>query len=285
MPKPKVQHVTAEEIAAKYGLTLDFVEHQLSRARIAMRPWTKDIGVLEEGKEVVISVTRLGAGVLITPYGRFWQYDFHLSDYWVKYSVLVHCNSVSSKLQPIFRNKKSLTMRTDSGCETGQVFHDRTCECREQLHLAMQEIVRAGEGLIVNIPRQDGRGKGLPFKLATLLLQDTLGVNTVESASMLAEDGDIDIRTYAGVIACIKFLGVTNKTTINLATNNPYKSNVFLDNGFELAPFKPIVVPATAFTARHLQAKHDHLGHAMIGLDLNDDGIVDVRVPAEQLKK
>lgn len=280
MPKPKVPHVTPEEIAARYNLPLDFVERQLGRAKLAMRPWTKDISIIEEGKEVVLSVTRLGVGVITTPYGKFWQYDFKLSDAWVKYSVLVCCHTLSPKLQPLWRNKDTLTMRTDSGCETGQVFHDATCECREQLHLAMQELVRAGEGLIVNIPRQDGRGKGLPFKLATLLLQDALGVNTVESASMLAEDGDIDVRTYAGVIAVIKFLGITTETSINLVTNNPYKSNVFIENGFKLTPFKAIVVPPTAHTARHLQAKHEHLGHHHIGINVNGDGVVGFTVPA-----
>ena len=60
--------------------------------------------------------------------------------------------------------------------------------------------------MIINVPAQDGRGMGISFKLATLWLQDTLGVDTVESASMIAPGGVIDIRTYSGIIGILKFL-------------------------------------------------------------------------------
>lgn len=264
---PRVPHLTVEEIARRYGKSVQEVQAAFDRAKLAMTPMTRTVTVMENDQTCELTVTRLGIGDLITPHGHFWLYNFNINDRWEKHSVLVHCAQLDDQLMPIFTTSRELVMRTDSGCETGQLFHDVTCECREQLHLAMHEIHAAGEGIIINIPRQDGRGKGLPFKLATLMLQVELGVNTVESASMLAEDGDIDVRTYAGVVAILKFFNTPQTTLINLATNNPYKSHVLLDNGYQLTSFRPMVIPPTEHTRRHLKAKHDHLGHNGIAGD------------------
>lgn len=152
-------------------------------------------------------------------------------------------------------------MRIDSGCETGQVFGDRTCECREQLTLAMKTVAERTEGLIVNIPHQDGRGLGLPFKLATLRLQALLQMNTVESANAIAPNGVIDVRTYGGVIGILKYFTIPETTKVNLASNNPHKSGIFAENGYKVEDYTPMVIPPTDLTRDHLLAKQDHLGH------------------------
>ena len=102
---------------------------------------------------------------------------------------------------------------------------------------------------------------GLTFKLATLWLQDALGVNTVESATLLAPGGVIDIRTYFGVICILKFFGIPENCKINLATNNPEKANVFAENGYTVVEFTPVVIEPNHHTEAHLRAKQDHLGH------------------------
>lgn len=262
---PIVPFLCIDEIARRYEIEAQEVQKVLDRAHLAMKPLCKTVTVTEGDNEIEIQVTRIGIGPIDNPHGEFWMYGFILNDQWEKYSVLVKCDTLDDNLMPVFRNKEELVMRTDSGCETGQMFHDLTCECREQLDMATEAIAKAGEGLIINIPRQDGRGKGLPFKLATLLLQRELGINTVESASMLAKKGDIDVRTYAGVVAILKFFEIPTNTLISLATNNPYKSHVFLANGYDLHSFRPMIVPATDRTRRHLAAKHDCLGHNGIG--------------------
>lgn len=214
--------------------------------------------VSENGRQKALSVTRHGTGPLDTHFGEFRLYDFTVGDEWVKYAVLWK-GEVDRDDMP--RTSSSMLMRTDSGCETGQLFGDRTCECRQQLTLAMAEIAKAGSGLIVHIPHQDGRGKGLPFKLATLALQKELGIDTVEAARIMAQDETIDSRTYAGVVGILQFLGVTPRTCISLATNNPRKAAVFLENGYSLTDFVPVVVPPTRHTRRHLAAKQEFLGH------------------------
>ncbi|MFA5945512.1 MAG: hypothetical protein WC802_01185 [Patescibacteria group bacterium] len=200
--------------------------------------------------------------MLQTEYGKFWQYNFAIDDSWEKYSVLVKAELDLETLCPVFRRDDRLVLRTDSGCETGQVFGDLTCECCGQLKLAMRTLAEIGEGMIINIPRQDGRGMGLTFKLATLWLQETLNVHTVESASLLAPGGVIDVRTYSGVVCVLKFFGIPSTCTVNLATNNPEKVGVFGENGYTVAEdLVPILIKPTEHTAAHLLAKGEFLNH------------------------
>jgi GTP cyclohydrolase II len=138
---------------------------------------------------------------------------------------------------------------------------DNTCECREQLHETMQNIIDNEEGMIVHIPHQDGRGKGIPFKLATLFLQKELGLNTVESAAYLANKDKIDVRTYAGVVGVLKFFNIDPEITkINLATNNPDKLKVFEENGYTIDN-TPLQIKPNDNTRHHLDAKKKYLEH------------------------
>ena len=115
--------------------------------------------------------------------------------------------------------------------------------------------------MVINIPRQDGRGMGLTFKLATLWIQDVLQVNTVESATLLAPGGVIDVRTYSGVVCILRFFGVLENCKINLATNSPDKARVFAENGYTIDGYTPIVIEPNEHTKIHLKAKQKHLGH------------------------
>lgn len=230
------------------------------------RPQTETIPVNDGDQVKDLQVTRMGLGPLDTPKGDIWLFNFHVSDEWQKYSVLVKCSKVNyDTLKPIFLNKEELLIRIDSGCETGQMFLDNTCECREQLHQTMDQIIDHGEGIIVNIPAQDGRGKGLPFKLATLFLQKELKLHTVQSAAFLAGEDDIDVRTYLGVMGIVKYFGIDPaQTKINLATNNPDKMRVFGDNGFDVVN-TPVEITPTEHTIEHLAAKKHFLKHQLNG--------------------
>jgi len=255
-----------EAIAARNGMTVPEVETFLSVVCNGMLPEARVIDVAENGERRYYTVERRGVGPLQTANGLFWQFDFSIDDFWEKYSVLVMAELDPKTLMPVFRDPTKLVLRTDSGCETGQMFGDLTCECGDQLHLAMKAISEVGEGMIVNIPRQDGRGMGLPFKLGTLWLQRALGVTTVESAAMLAPGGVIDVRTYAGVVAVLRFFGIPESRQIHLATSNPKKCGVFTENGYHLHDqFVSVVVEPTEHTRAHLDAKRDHLGHQLGG--------------------
>jgi len=250
------------EIIKKSGKPAKEVATFLELVKHSMEPLQKRIAVVEAGNNRFYAVERRGIGVLKTTHGKFWQFNFAIDDQWEKYSVIVKAELDIKTLTPVFNRKDQLVLRTDSGCETGQLFGDLTCECCEQLKLAMQTLVKVGEGMIINIPRQDGRGMGLTFKLATLWIQDVLKVHTVESASLLAPGGVIDVRTYSGVVCILKFFGVLPSCVINLATNNPEKVGVISENGYVVAKdLVPIVVEPTEYTARHLLAKEKYLNH------------------------
>ncbi|MEK7140370.1 MAG: hypothetical protein AAB815_01145 [Patescibacteria group bacterium] len=251
------------EIAVRTGRTPKEVQHLIDVAKKTMIPLGKQVSVVDNELRRFFIVTRQGVGILKTDYGKFYHFDFTVDDVWGKYSVLFF-GSVDEDMMPTFQNKEVVLMRIDFGCETSQLFLDKTCECREQLWLAMKTIAEHGEGLIVSIPRQDGRGLGLPFKLATLLLQDQLRLNTVEAAHAIAPNGVIDIRTYSGVVGILKYLEIPTTARINLATNNPHKAEIFSANGYTIDDYTPIVIEPTDATRVHLEAKQAHLGH--IGL-------------------
>ena len=250
-----------KKLADKYGVSRKHLLHILDVAQKSMIPASKRIAITEFNKTRYYTVVRKGIGPLKTPFGVLWFFAFEMDDIWIKYNVISAGDIDLNTLEPRLPHNGNIVVRTDSGCETGQTFHDLTCDCREQLLLAMEMIAEKGEGLVINIPAQDGRGLGLPFKLATLFLQEQLEVNTVESAGMLAPKGIIDSRTYSGVIGILKFLGVKNNTKINLATNNPRKEAVFSDNGYQISKNVPVIVAPTKHNKKHLKAKRRFLGH------------------------
>lgn len=249
------------EISKKANLSKWKTSKIINMIKRSMQPLSKRIAVLENGSMRYYQVERRGIGVLNTSHGKFWEYSFSIDDQWKKYSVLVKAGIDKDLLIPVFKNQKNLILRTDSGCETGQVFNDLTCECVDQLHLAMKTITEIGEGMIICIPTQDGRGMGLTFKLATLWIQDALKLNTVESAALLAPGGVIDVRTYSGVICILKFFGILEKCNINLATNNLKKAEIFAENGYLVSSHVPMVIEPNKHTRRHLAAKQEFLGH------------------------
>ena len=253
-----------DAIAARNNMSREDLDTFMAVVQDGMLPMARRIPVIENGERRYYLVERRGIGPIVTAYGTFWMFDFSIDDQWEKYTVIVKSGLDNGKFRPVFQDPTKLVLRTDSGCETGQMFGDLTCECGDQLRLAMEAIRLAGEGMIINIPRQDGRGMGLPFKLGTLWLQEALGVNTIESASMLAPNGVIDVRTYSGVVAILRFFGIPQSCEINLATNNPKKAEVFRENGYRLNDtFTPIIAEPTEYTRAHLEAKQEFLGHRL----------------------
>lgn len=173
------------ELAATLGKTEEDIAACVETARRSLVPETRRFKITENGAVNYLKITRQGVGPLITAFGVFHHFSFIIDDKWERYSVLVS-GDLSSDFKPLFKNVERLLLRTDSGCETGQLFGDRTCECGDQLQLAMKDISTAGEGVLVSIPTQDGRGLGLPFKLATLRLQkDLYPLNTVQASALL----------------------------------------------------------------------------------------------------
>lgn len=138
---------------------------KLTMAERLIIPSSRNVLVTENRTEIDLGVSRNGAGPLKTPFGDIWMFNFLVSDNWQKYTALIKCQDIApDTLQPIFKNPNHMMVRIDSGCETGQVFLDQTCECREQLHETMKNIISHGEGVIIHIPTQDVRNQKCAFK-------------------------------------------------------------------------------------------------------------------------
>ncbi|MHB8362495.1 MAG: GTP cyclohydrolase II [Patescibacteria group bacterium] len=221
-------------------------------------PITKKILINQNNIRSYLYVTRTGVGPIKTKYGEFWLFTFMIKDYWKDYEVLIKVDSLKD-FDPIFKNKEIL-LRIDSGCCTGQVYGDLTCECEPQLKTAMKEITEFGEGIIIHIPSQEGRGFGLSFKLATLFTQKYLGYNTIDSFRLMNSSNLLDKRTYEGVIGILKFLNIEERVKIKLMTNNPDKMTLLEENKFSIIR-KAIIIKPNKYTSRNLAAKKKYLKH------------------------
>jgi GTP cyclohydrolase II len=242
-----------ERVAASAGVAVDDLRRAVAESREALSPTSSQHVVREAGAVRELTVFQRGQGPVHTPFGVFEHRAFIVDDYWRHYSVL-SMGDYSVGADPVL-------LRIDSGCQTGQLFADLTCECWEQLIDALRIIGEAGVGVLVVIPDQDGRGMGLGFKLATLRLQDELGITTVEAAEALAGTENIDIRTYSGAAAVLEAMGLRKDRPIILLSNNPRKAAGLSSNGYEVAELRPLLVPATAHTRSNLMAKGERLGH------------------------
>lgn len=223
----------------------------LLRARLS-QPETRIITIGKEAK--AYPVTLLGQGPITTDLGEFRLHVLKVeNDQWRDYQVLTYGGGLE-----ILQEKPSLFVRVDSGCESGQTFRDRTCDCQEQLQLAMAHCVVEGAGAIVHIPHQDGRGQGLAFKMATLELQAIFDIDTVTAFQLLGSK--VDTRNYDGAVAAMLYLGIGSKYPIALGTNNPHKIESITQAGIAIDRIVPVKVPATDLTKKHFQAKKN-LGH------------------------
>ena len=149
-------------------------------------------------------------------------------------------------------------VRIHSQCMTGDIFGSVRCDCGRQLDAALDEIVRAGEGVVV-YQQQEGRGIGILDKIRAYALQD-LGLDTVEAN--LALGLAVDARTYAECAAVLCDLGVAR---VRLMSDNPEKLRALEAAGLEIAERVALrVAPHDGFT-RYLETKREKLGH-LIGL-------------------
>jgi GTP cyclohydrolase II len=145
-------------------------------------------------------------------------------------------------------------VRIHSQCLTGDVFHSLRCDCRSQLELAMDQIVREQRGLLI-YEHQEGRGIGLLNKLRAYELQDE-GLDTVEANERLGFEADL--RDYALPAAILQFFGVKS---LRLLSNNPEKVAALENAGIKVVERAPIIVPPLETTAEYLKTKREKLGH------------------------
>jgi 3,4-dihydroxy 2-butanone 4-phosphate synthase/GTP cyclohydrolase II len=145
-------------------------------------------------------------------------------------------------------------VRVHSKCLTGDVFHSARCDCGAQLEAALQQIARAGRGVLLYL-NQEGRGIGLANKLRAYALQDQ-GFDTVEANERLGFKADQ--RDYGIGAQILRSLGIHS---MRLLTNNPRKFVGLQGYGLSVSETLPLEIPASATTRKYLKVKKEKLGH------------------------
>jgi 3,4-dihydroxy 2-butanone 4-phosphate synthase/GTP cyclohydrolase II len=102
-------------------------------------------------------------------------------------------------------------VRVHSECLTGDVFGSYRCECRPQLHAALSQIEREGNGVLLYM-RQNG--SGLVNKLQSYKSNED-GHGIIDKSS-----NEEDLREFGIGAQILKDLGISK---MKLLTNNPRK--------------------------------------------------------------
>ena len=189
---------------------------------------------------------------------RYFVKKVTLDDQWrVYYLVSLRPLSIDS-----LSNKIPL-IRTDSGCVSGQIYDDDSCDCLDQFHHALNELAMAhaaDEGFVLHMPTHDGRGFGTAPKAETEIykrggqgmIKKTPALDTVTAAKLLyqVDDQRYDIRTFESNVRILKWLGITE---VQLLTDNVRKVQSLEDNGIKVHRKKTGTNKSSCL--QHLEAK------------------------------
>lgn len=193
-------------------------------------------------------VKKIDEADLPTQHGHFRIFVFE--------DTIHHENHVALVKGEISRDEPVL-VRAHSQCLTGDTFGSSRCDCGEQLHRSMEMIEKEGQGVVLYILNQEGRGIGLTNKIRAYAIQDQ-GADTVEANRKLGFKPDQ--RDYGIGAQILVALGVKR---IRLMTNNPRKFIGLAGYGLEIVDRVPVEIPPNRTNLKYLKAKKEKLGHIL----------------------
>ena len=219
-----------QEVANKFEIKIITI-----RDLIAYR--LKQESTVEKGPEVNMP----------TEYGNFRMTVFRQLSNGLEHSALV---------KGTWEEDEPILVRVHSSCVTGDIFGSQRCDCGAQLHTAMQEIEKAGKGVVLYM-NQEGRGIGLFNKIRAYKLQEE-GLDTVDANTHLGFQPDE--RDYGVGAEILRQLGVKK---IKLLTNNPVKRVGLEAYGLQIVENVSIEIKPNRFNERYLKTKMERMGHTL----------------------
>ena len=152
------------------------------------------------------------------------------------------------------KGDRPVLARLHSECFTGDLLASLRCDCGDQLRGAIEEISRAGAGILIYLA-QEGRGIGLVNKLRAYNLQDE-GHDTLDANRQLGFDADE--RIYLPAAEILRDLGFDR---VRLMTNNPDKVAALTRCGIEVTERVSHVFPSNVHNEAYLETKRSRGGH------------------------
>jgi GTP cyclohydrolase II len=193
------------------------------------------------------SVTLVAKSKLPTPWGTFTLVGFQETGTGKDHAALV-MGDVSGD-EPVLG-------RIHSECLTGDALFSLRCDCGFQLQAAMENIAKAGRGVLLYV-RQEGRGIGLLNKIRAYHLQDQ-GADTVEANVALGFAADM--RDYT---ICADMLKQLEVKSLRLMTNNPRKMKAMESFGIPVAERVPLQEGRNPHNEFYLSTKANKLDHML----------------------
>lgn len=151
--------------------------------------------------------------------------------------------------------EENVLVRVHSECITGDILCSTRCDCGEQLKTAMEYIAQHGQGVVVYLRGQEGRGIGLGHKVQAYALQDH-GYDTVDAN--LEMGFPVDSREYGIGAQILVDLGLS---TIKLITYNPQKYYGLQGFGLQIVERIALPVRVSAENQQYLRTKKERMGH------------------------
>ncbi|TNH96231.1 GTP cyclohydrolase II [Aeromonas sobria] len=193
------------------------------------------------------SVTLVAKSKLPTPWGTFTLVGFQETGTGKDHAALMMGDVTGD--DPVLG-------RIHSECLTGDALFSLRCDCGFQLQAAMENIAKAGRGVLLYV-RQEGRGIGLLNKIRAYHLQDQ-GADTVEANVALGFAADM--RDYT---ICADMLKQLEVKSLRLMTNNPRKMKAMESFGIPVAERVPLQEGRNPHNEFYLSTKANKLDHML----------------------